>query len=229
MSVDLYRGQPAEVISHTASAVVQALQDDGTLSIEEDEPGEACEYKRIRKVAEAAIRAELGEPTTQADMFTTQHKTLTEARAELREGLRDGVICGCCDQLAKLYRRQINGAMAWLLIWLARNQTPGTWTPIAEFPLIQERRGGGDFAKLEYWGLLEERAPDEGTRARTSGKWRITSRGRAFAAGRLELPRYALVYNGSCLGFEGAPRGVRECLGTRFDFEELWGWTGERS
>lgn len=162
---------------------------------------------------------------TQSDMFTQRPKTLGEARNELREGLRDGVTCPCCDQMARLYKRQINGAMSSLLIWLARNQVPGTWTAIADFPLIQERRGGGDFAKFEYWKLLEERAPDEGTRGRTSGKWRITSRGRAFAAGRLELPKYALVYNGKCLGFEDAPRGIQACLGVRFDFEELWGRT----
>ena len=158
-------------------------------------------------------------------MNTTHGKTLDDAREDVRRGLRAGIKCPCCDQMARLYKRQINGAMGVLLIWLARNQAPGEWTSIDDFPMLQNRRGGGDFAKLVYWKLLEELPPDEDTRARTSGKWRITSRGRTFARGGFRLPRYALVYNGGCLGFEGEPRGIRECLGMRFDFNGLWSTT----
>ena len=159
---------------------------------------------------------------TQTDAFAQHPKTLEEARDELRDNLREGTTCPCCDQVARMYRRPIYASMAVLLIWLARNRREGEWCPVSEMPEIQSRRGGGDFGKLIYWGLIEERPPDADTKARTSGQWRITSRGKMYAAGFFELPKYVLIYNGACLGFEGEPRGVRECLGKRFDFAELW-------
>jgi len=161
--------------------------------------------------------------------FDLDNATATEAKTYVKAHVHAGVLCPSCDRYAKVYRRTVNGAMVALLIWLKeKDQAESKWYNIHEFPLIQGRRGGGDFAKLAYWGLLKsyeqacelpnQPAPPNGL---SSGRWRITLRGIEFVNGDTHIPKYANVYNKSLLGFSGESVGIETCKGTNFSYEEL--------
>lgn len=80
--------------------------------------------------------------------------------------------------------------------------------------------GSGDFAKLRYWGFIEE-MPNDNNSKRTSGYWRITEAGKEIVQNpNINFRKYALVYNGEVLKFEGVSN-IFEALGEKFNYHEL--------
>lgn len=142
-------------------------------------------------------------------------EALDAAREWLQERLDDGQDCPCCGQLAKVYRRKIHAAMARDLIRAWRCVGSG-WFHIR----TTLGHDGGDFAKLAYWGLIEEFdvTRDDGGRA---GWWRITGRGQAYLCDAYKVPKYVRVYNGQLLNHTGDLVGIRDALGTRFRYDDL--------
>jgi hypothetical protein len=153
---------------------------------------------------------------------------LREAREYVETERTEGVTCPCCRQFAKVYRRTIHTAMARSAIDLyqrraydQRRTMPTSLGPVDGWThLTRTGNPGGDEAKLRYWGLLEQRdaEPEHG---RTAGEWRLTKRGVHFVRDALVVPKYALIYNGDCLGHEEPLIGIRDALGSKFDYEEL--------
>jgi hypothetical protein len=123
-------------------------------------------------------------------------------------------MCPTCDQFAKVYRRQINSGMARSLILMYR-QGPG----FIHIPTAIGARSREE-GKLAYWGLAEEEhvVREDGGRA---GWWRITQKGTQFVLGLISVDKYALVYNGRVLDFDGPAWTIRDALGTRFNYAEL--------
>jgi hypothetical protein len=150
--------------------------------------------------------------------------TLTEARASVEAGRVDGITCPCCDQFCREYARSLNSPMARALIACVRRGGAERWVNIHELPLIQGRRGGGDFAKLVYWELIRQRPKDDDSRARTSGDWMVTDLGVQFACNRVRVRKKARLYNDMLLCFEGEYISIVDALGIRFDYRELMGW-----
>jgi hypothetical protein len=143
--------------------------------------------------------------------------SLAAARRELMaEGRWKGVVCPCCDQLAKVYARPLHSSMAAALIRIA--QAPEGWVVITE---VLTHRQLGDAAKLVYWGMLEAREGEREDGSSRVGQYRVTERGRAFVACRLAVPKYAVVYAGEVLRLEGDEITVRDALGRRFSYEAL--------
>lgn len=151
------------------------------------------------------------------EMSYTGETTLIEAASWLAEQLKkDGATCPCCTQLAKVYRRKINSNMARTLI-LGYQAAGLGWfhapTTVAD---------RGELAKLRFWGLVEEEKalrPDGGR----AGWWRVTSKGRDFILGHIELPAHVLIYNGQALRLDesGGRIGIRAALGDKFSYREL--------
>lgn len=133
--------------------------------------------------------------------------TLEQAKAWLRARLRAGERCPCCTQRAQVYRRPINTATALFLIEAVRRFRGVAFHLPTAFP------ARGDTAKARYWGLIATADGD--------GMWVVTPEGERFARGALAIPRYALVYDSRCLGFEGDPVTIRDCLPNRFDLDAL--------
>jgi hypothetical protein len=160
--------------------------------------------------------------TEQGELFDT----LAQARHEVRAKWRDGMDCPCCGQLVKLYRRKIDGHGARFLIWLVRswNAKPG-WYNRLEAPTFGQAVSGGAYALPHYWDLMEQQPNETNPRlpASRSGIWRPTKRGLLFAKNLLTLPKYALVFNGQCYGFEGEDVSISDALPEWFDFWEAWG------
>lgn len=144
-------------------------------------------------------------------------------KKELRE--QGEAICSCCGRMAKVYKRTITSSMAQSLIRLHKMSDcfdPKPYVHIRNITLGDSRLAA-DFAKLRYWSLITEKEKDpEQTETRTSGLWQITPRGIAFVRGEIPVSRYAVVYEGRCLGFEGETAWkIRDALGERFNYEEL--------
>lgn len=110
-----------------------------------------------------------------------------------------GTQCPCCDQVAALYQRRISAPMAEVLLRLAyeAEQNPyQEWITMADWIDSQAWLcgrsvfGSGDWAKLQYWGLIE----------REDKQYRITDAGVRFAAGETKVVKTVLVYNGDVVG-----------------------------
>ena len=149
-----------------------------------------------------------------ANSSLTNHASLKEAQDWLRSRINDGEKCPCCTQFAKVYRRKIHAGMARMLIVMYRRA--GTdWIYLPDVP--QKSRDG---TGLQWWHLIEEdkRPREDGGR---SGNWRVTNYGALFIERQVTVPTYAKVYDGRCLGHTGPPVSIVDCLGKKFDYEEL--------
>jgi hypothetical protein len=140
-----------------------------------------------------------------------------EAREHIMEQAReDGIKCPCCDQLAKVYRRQIYSTMVRQIIKLYR---AGAATRYVHVPTVIGYNGG-DVCKLRYWGLIEEQ-DETRTDGGRAGNWRLTELGVAWIKGEVTVPKYALIYDGRCLALEGDPVNIQNSLGKKFNYYEL--------
>lgn len=154
-------------------------------------------------------------------------ETLEQAKARLQECLDDGAVCPCCGQYAKRYRRKLNSAMAHALVLFYRyvNAAEG-YVHVPSIPELRVagRPGGGDWAKLALWGLIEERTSDRTDGGPHAGWWRLTHAGVRFVLGQMRLPRYLFLYNGSVVGFDSSITvSVVDALGDHFSYRELMG------
>lgn len=151
-------------------------------------------------------------------------KTLADAITFVNVGRDAGVTCPCCGQYCKVYHRALNAPMVRFLIWLVKEfESRGdakTWVNVNDGPLIQHRKGGGDFAKMVHWGLIEQMANIDDTK-RSSGYWRPTQSGIDFVYNKIDVPKKVLLYLNEPVGYSAAHITVREALGTKFNYREL--------
>lgn len=141
------------------------------------------------------------------------------ARWWVKDKLYDGVTCPCCGQFAKAYRRKISAPMAKVLIEMHRASRRLYGYEWIYLPSL--RSAGQDEALLRHWGLIE---PKKGLRedgARQQGYWRITTAGRTFVAGETQVRKYARVFNGKLIGYEGRNVSITDALGTKFNYADL--------
>lgn len=131
--------------------------------------------------------------------------------------------CPTCNQCVKLYKRPITGTSAETLIGLyhlsmLRGESDGFFH-LREFAKPYYT-SVGDFAKLRYWGLIEELANDNPDK-RTSGFWRITEKGNSFVLGSTQVKKYAWIFNSDIYGFSGPSQTISDRLGNKFSYEKL--------
>ncbi len=143
---------------------------------------------------------------------------LAEARQTVRAGWRKGVLCPCCGQMVKLYKRKMYATMIRDLIALYHLRHD-MFHHVTDF--CSKKAGGGDFAKLRYWGLVEESTIPGKPHKRKAGFWKITEIGIAFVEGRAFRPQYVLVYNQHARFYEGDNVNVEQALGEDFNYQEL--------
>lgn len=169
------------------------------------------------------------EPTLFDDDFTPEpfppvlgdQNCLAGVQDWLRDNIEPGVDCPCCGQLVKLYPRPIHKTMARGLIMMYRAAPVGEWVYMPDVLRPLGRSRGGDEAKLAYWGLIEH---DDGVRedgSKRTGWWRVTEKGRLFVRGAVSVPKFARVFNGRCLRFDGEQVHIWDALQSLFDYNEL--------
>lgn len=159
--------------------------------------------------------------------------SLAEASKWVSDNSPDGVICPCCEQVAKIYRRKLNRAMAYALICVYRLRDEvddGGWLDI---PKLLSKHGlmavmrSREYQKLCYWSLLESKDEKRGDGGKV-GKYRLTDTGVLFVSNKLALPRHVLLYNGAVIETDASHKiTIREALGDKFNYEELMSARGE--
>jgi hypothetical protein len=152
--------------------------------------------------------------------------TLDEAKQWLRGQVKDGgALCPCCNQFAKIYRRNIHGAMAhWLILLYKKSNLAAP-----QFMHVRQVSNGrvGDYNLLEYWGLVEHKEVEASGKktTRTSGIWRITPRGIAFVERRISVHKYIYIYATKELPVDEQKRGgqvfIDDCLKKKFNYPQL--------
>jgi len=144
--------------------------------------------------------------------------TLGEVRDWLRTRIEKGTHCPACEQFAKVYRRRIYAGMvrALILMWREGDYARRLYVHV---PSIDPARGG-DVAKLEFWGLIEEERAvrTDGGRA---GFWRVTRRGQDWIERKTTVPRYARIYDGRLLSLTGVATSIDDALGGTFRLDDL--------
>lgn len=140
--------------------------------------------------------------------------SLEDARDMMFDKMADGslVRCPCCTQAAKIYKRKLNANMVRILITMYINYGT-TYVKSLDMSKITGRNDG-ELAKNRYWGLIEEHPTEK-------SHWKVTSMGVDFIMGRATVTKYALTFNSNLLGYEGKQVGIRECIGEKFDYDEL--------
>jgi len=153
--------------------------------------------------------------------------TLTAAQEWVKRACRDGVICPCCMQKAKVYKRKLNGTMAYALIQIHRYfkqphhdgwlHVPQHLSNLTTTATVR----GGDWSKLRLWQLIEARPGDRGDGSVRNGYYKITPTGAAFADQKWRIPQHVFIYNQEALGYEGPDISIVDALGEKFNYTKL--------
>lgn len=158
-----------------------------------------------------------------------ERDTLQEAKDKLEAAIEAGKkheICPCCNRLARPYKPLIHTTMAkWLLTLYIAHRKAGNWLRYFKYDditvLCNFKTGFGDYAKLRYWGLIEEMPKDpEDTSKPASGRWRITSDGKKFCEQTSQVPKYTKTWYNKALGHSGKYVTIIDCLGKNFNYTE---------
>ena len=117
----------------------------------------------------------------------------------------DGHICPVCERKAVVQRRSISETTAkdMIRIWLEAN-TNWAYLPDVRLGGKQNR----EEPKLRYWGLIEEQI-----KKGHDGMWRLTREGVKWVNNTTRVQKYALVYNGECLGVTGEFVAITNIIG----------------
>ena len=156
---------------------------------------------------------------SQIDMFTGK-TAIEQARDETQAAARDGGCeCPVCDQFVKVYRHSISATV--LKTFVDAFNAHGMNYFHIDYINKLNPKNGGSFAKLRHWNLIQELPKDPQDKSkRTSGQWKITSNGYDFIMNIYQIPKYALLYNGRCLGFEGDMLSIGDVT-DKFSLDEL--------
>jgi len=80
-----------------------------------------------------------------------------------------------------------------------------------------------DFPKLRYWGLIQALDGKREDGSSRNGYYIITEQGRMFVQNKISLPKYMHIYNSVALKNSGEFVKITDCLGEKFNYEELMG------
>lgn len=127
-----------------------------------------------------------------------------------------GIHCPACERITKEYHRKINAEQARSLIIVVRKVNVGEIFHLRDVLRHGATSGGSKHAAaLRWWGLLEPVADERGW-------WMVTEKGRLFARGVVRVREYVWEFDGEPLEFDGEWVSIREALGNKFDFDQLW-------
>lgn len=156
---------------------------------------------------------------------------------------KEAVICPCCDQHAKVYKRSLMLSQVKVMATLYNRSRKapiptahwvkiGTKSEVAKLKngpnvaTVDEDRpiytSGGDYAKARYWGLIEESGEGRDDGSARAGLWRITESGIDFLLGAIRVPKYMAVYNNAIVPEQPACAAISVYdVAKTFDFRAL--------
>lgn len=171
---------------------------------------------RVRDELVKTIKAEIMSRFKDSAVGTT----LQDAKEYLKKNFNEGCSCPACGQFVRLYKRKLGSPQArgLILLYSLHRSTGKEWIHIRK--IIEQVNVHGDFAKMVYWGLIEEHSNEDEDK-KNSGLWRITEKGKRFVRNEIKIPSHALVFNGKLQGFSGTTTDIVDSLGKKFSYREL--------
>lgn len=175
-----------------------------------------------------ALKTDVFIKTGESDEFS--FGTIEAAQDFLIANFEEGAHCPCCGRLVKLYRHAITRGMAHILILIYgyfQREDAKEWLDVAPYlNAMGNAERGGNFAKLEAWGLLERCEGERDDGSSRIGKWRITPHGKAFVERKIRIPRRRCFYDQMHLAFldndqESPWITIDEALKNKFDYDRL--------
>jgi hypothetical protein len=150
---------------------------------------------------------------------------LSSAQADVHAGRATGVVCACCAQFCKTYKRKLDSTMARALMWLVfqADAEDRNWVNIQNGPkwLLKTK----PLATTRHWGLIEPMPADMrdlvSDGKRSSGIWRPTELGVSFVFNRARVPSHVFIYNNQCVGAPATTTDIVDALGRGFNYQEL--------
>ena len=146
--------------------------------------------------------------------------TLEEMRADWSATIeKDGGHCPCCDRWGKIYRRNLNASMARALMWLVQAPDRGDgWVHVPSTAPAWMLRTQ-QLPTLHLWSLVEG-APAN-TKLASSGLWKPTAKGIAFALKTASVQKYVYVYNNVAVDSSGEEIWITDALGDKYNYETI--------
>lgn len=132
----------------------------------------------------------------------------------------NGVICPCCGQFFKLYKKRCHQEMATFLIKLVR-----AWKTHMRFYTTRDlyprdHKATTEGVLLRHWGLIEVLEANN-TAGAPAGSYRPTDKGLQFVHGVISIPSHVHLLNNRAIGFSDKKITIREALGSKFNYDEL--------
>jgi len=157
------------------------------------------------------------------DIPPHDNRTLEEAQKDFFLSVNRGGACPCCGLHAKIYKRKLYHTMVVALnhfyVHELASSEKGRYHSVTEV-LQGAASRGGDFAKLKYWGLLEQQKERKKDNNPRSGYWRITDKGKAFIEGKISVPAAVYVFGARALGFSEETVQIRGSEIVMFDYND---------
>jgi len=138
--------------------------------------------------------------------------TVTEVQAWLATRVHKETDCPCCHRRVRYRRRPLNNNMATFLVSLDAIYLRNGNQWVHHKKCTYKDR---DYTALAYWGLIEPKV-NLSTKKRTSGFWRPTERGHAFAWNRITVLSHIVTYNSTLISIDGTPVTISQVKD--FDF-----------
>ena len=145
---------------------------------------------------------------------------LEEAKKFVEQEKPNGVICPCCQQYYKVWRRKpVSTAIASLINLVRKYKVAPRFYHLDEFFIVKKDR---TFSQLELWGLIERQVNDDAAK-RTSGCYRPTAKGETFVTDiNYKIPKYIYTDQNKVIRIEeDLFINIIEALGLEFNYTEL--------
>lgn len=130
--------------------------------------------------------------------------------------------CECCGRTLKVYKFKL-GSYVRTLIWIYTQRAHRDhWLHISKCPVPEMWNGGGDYGKLEWWELLENKPNKDDPSKRSSGLWRLTDLGERFVRCEVKVPSHVFYEPPSrVLGWHRDRVSILDALPRHFNYQAL--------
>ncbi len=155
--------------------------------------------------------------------------TLEMAKELLRDSIKKNelIVCPCCNQSVKVYKRKLNSGMAkaLLLIYKISNKVDFGYIHVQdEFKKLGINAISIEYNKLHHWDLIRPRLGENPSGANRSGWWKLTPLGISFAQGGSSVKESVFVYDAKVCSSTGREIRITDAIKNKFSYFDLMGF-----
>jgi len=160
------------------------------------------------------------------DDSVSSDASLEEAKVWLRhKALKDGARCPCCNQWTQVYKYSFHKGMGKALAYICSAYEFGRvpedgYFHVEHYLKELKVKFHGYHSKLKFWDMLEARI-NTANNKKWSGYWKVNQCAFDFLAGRIEVPKYAYLFNNTCLKHSDETVSIHDVMKSPFDYSEM--------